>query len=101
MNIYVYYVCLYFNVWKKTAVHEILAECVYFNLRCMYFFSTTEIDQFLLTRRDGIHVDKSIVTKRSELGSRVQSITLNWTPKRNEAGKHLVCSFVIDTLGYE
>ncbi|VDI37034.1 Hypothetical predicted protein [Mytilus galloprovincialis] len=63
--------------------------------------STTEIDQFLLTRRDGIHVDKSIVTKRSELGSRVQSITLNWTPKRNEAGKHLVCSFVIDTLGYD
>ncbi|VDI30196.1 Hypothetical predicted protein [Mytilus galloprovincialis] len=63
--------------------------------------STTEIDQFLLTRRDGIHVYKSIVTKRPDLGSRVQSITLKWTPKQNEVGKHLVCSYVIDTLGYD
>lgn len=65
------------------------------------FFSTTVIDQFLLTRRDGIHVDKSPVSKKTDLGPRVQSITLKWTPERNETGKHLVCSFVIDTLGYE
>ncbi|VDH89923.1 Hypothetical predicted protein, partial [Mytilus galloprovincialis] len=60
--------------------------------------STTEIDQFLLTRRDGIHVDK-IPMAKPDPGSRVQSITLKWTPKQNEVGKHLVCSYVVDTLG--
>ncbi|XP_063427354.1 uncharacterized protein LOC134710874 [Mytilus trossulus] len=48
--------------------------------------------------RDGIHVDKSPVSNRPDLGSRVQSITLNWTPKQNDLGKHLVCSFIVDTL---
>lgn len=103
--------------WKTTMAQSRLGVCslLYFNssysfvyllprqsYQLFHFvFSTTEISQFLLTMRDGIPVDKSPVSKRPDLGSRVQSITLNWTPKQNDLGKHLVCSFIVDTLGYD